>query len=95
MTDLNAITGMNVSSFQNVNGIHSKCCNVVTVISPLKGSFSKTVRLRDSWDTQLGNISRIPKPHGFRKTTLLVIAPIHVNFMFCENGGRMVCHHVA
>jgi hypothetical protein len=28
------------------------------------------VRLWDLWDPQLGNISRIPKPHDLRKTTL-------------------------
>ena len=30
----------------------------------------ETVRFWDSWDPRLGNISRIPKPHGSRRTTL-------------------------
>jgi hypothetical protein len=38
-----------------------------------EGSFPKTVSLWDFWDPQLGNISRIPKPHSFRKTTLYVV----------------------
>jgi hypothetical protein len=36
------------------------------------GSFPKTVTLWNSWDSQQGDISQIPKHHGFRKTTLIL-----------------------
>jgi hypothetical protein len=50
------------------------------------------VRLWDLWDPQLENISRIQKPHGFRKTTLMSLTEGEAegrSAVFDELGVRM------
>jgi hypothetical protein len=72
-----------------VNTLSSAPCSYHD--SPL-GSFSKTVRLWDSWFPQLDNISQIPKPHHFRKTTLnsvSVSAPMV--YSSSSNAMLLVC----